>query len=219
MEGELGFQGKEGLSPASRVIPASLGCLCLSPFVPNMCPRGSFPYCSLIALLRKQRGLVNEYQSHRALRLRPGAAGRPCPRHPAARPAAPRLQPGPTQLLASAWSIPAHKSHFGGCWKPLTPFHPAHDHKANPDICTVAPSTQLFAPLSPAVCPPPLPQIQLGAFSSPSPLTPLPGPPQVPGPERGGAGRPRGGAGLAAGGSGGDPGSECRCRPGASRCR
>lgn len=58
MEGELAFQGKEGPNPSSRALLASLGCLCIGPFIPNTSPRGSFPYCSLIALLRKRGGLT-----------------------------------------------------------------------------------------------------------------------------------------------------------------
>jgi len=93
-----------------------------------------------------------------------------------------------------AVGIPPRKSHLWGCWKPPQLF--AHGQKADPDV-----GSPLRAAVgrSPAV-PPPLTQL----CPCPSPRR---GRPQVPGPERGGAGLARGGAGLAAGGSGGGPGA------------
>lgn len=58
LEGKMGSQGKEGPSPSCRGIPASQCCLCICRFLLNPSPRGSLPYCSLIALLRKRGALT-----------------------------------------------------------------------------------------------------------------------------------------------------------------
>lgn len=53
-----GSQAKEGSSPSSSGISASRCCLCICHSIPSPCPRGSLPYCSLIALLRKRGALT-----------------------------------------------------------------------------------------------------------------------------------------------------------------
>lgn len=53
-----GSQAKEGSSPSSSGISASQRCLCLCHSIPSPCPRGSLPYCSLIALLRNRGALT-----------------------------------------------------------------------------------------------------------------------------------------------------------------
>lgn len=52
------FQGEKGSSPPSRAISASQRCLCICRSIPKPSPRGSLPYCSLIALLRKRGALT-----------------------------------------------------------------------------------------------------------------------------------------------------------------
>lgn len=53
-----GSQGKEGSCPLSSGISASQCCLCICHSIPSPCPRGSLPYCSLIALFRKPGALT-----------------------------------------------------------------------------------------------------------------------------------------------------------------
>lgn len=183
LEGKMCSQGKEGSRPSSRGMPASQCCLCICRSVPNASPRGSLPYCSLIALLRKRGALTAGLMSTGGtdpFAWDPVPQGAPVP----------DTQGRDNPAVPWSTDIPPCKPHFRGCGK-----HPGT--LPDPDV---HPGSQgrCFPGSPPCSCRPPRPAVPRPspAVSPPQPLRVLP---QVREPERGGAGRPRGGAAAAPG--------------------